>query len=321
MTPGLVSTIIPVFNRPAQLREAVQSVLDQEYRPIEIIIVDDGSTDETLATAQALERNHPGIVRVMSKANGGPGLAREHGRLRARGEFIQYLDSDDVLLPGKFVAQVSALRYAPAAGVAYGLTRFRQTNGESVPGPWKGSGVRRDTMFPSFLTERWWDTPTPLYRATVCHAAGPWTDLRLEEDWEYDCRIAALGTRLAWCDVFVAEVRDHEGGRLCRGTAIDTNRNMQRARSHELIFSHAVRAGMAGTPEMRHFARALFLLSRQCGASGLAEQSRRLFALARQASGVSRSRGMDFRAYGLAANLMGWNSMGRLSHWVDGMRR
>ena len=179
MTPGLVSTIIPVFNRPAQLREAVQSVLDQEYRPIEIIIVDDGSTDETLATAQILERNHADIVRVISKTNGGPGLAREHGRQRAQGEFIQYLDSDDVLLPGKFVAQVNALRDAPAAGVAYGLTRFRQTNGESVPGPWKGSGVRRDTMFPSFLTERWWDTPTPLYRAAVCHAAGPWTDLRL----------------------------------------------------------------------------------------------------------------------------------------------
>ena len=321
MTPGLVSTIIPVFNRPAQLREAVQSVLDQEYRPIEIIIVDDGSTDETLATAQALERSHPGIVRVMSKINGGPGLAREHGRKQAQGEFIQYLDSDDVLLPGKFSAQVAALRSAPAAGVAYGVTLFRDATGLARPGPHKATGEAIETMFPRFLLERWWETATPLYRTSVCEQAGPWTDLSLEEDWEYDCRIAALGTRLAYCPLPVSEHRDHAGGRLSRGDQCDPRRNAMRARSHELIFGHALRAGMAGTPEMRHFARALFLLSRQCGASGLAEQSRRLFALARQASGVSRSRGMDFRAYELAANLMGWNSMGRLSHWVDGMRR
>lgn len=321
MTFGLVSTIIPVFNRPAQLREAVQSVLDQNYRPIEVIIVDDGSTDDTFVTAQALASAHPDIVRAVTKSNGGPGLAREHGRVLAQGEFIQYLDSDDVLLPGKFTAQVAALRDAPEAGVAYGLTRFRQTNGEFVPGPWKGSGIRRDAMFPSFLTERWWDTPTPLYRANVCDAAGPWTDLRLEEDWEYDCRIAALGTRLAWCDVFVAEVRDHEGGRLCRGTALDSTRNGYRARSHELILGHAMRAGLTGTSEMQHFARALFLLARQCGASGLADQSRRLFALAQQASGDARSRGADFRMYELAAKFLGWKTMGRVSHWMDGMRR
>lgn len=321
MTPGLVSTIIPVFNRPAQLREAVQSVLDQDYRPIEVIIVDDGSTDDTFATAQALASAYPGIVRAVTKSNGGPGLAREHGRVLAQGEFIQYLDSDDVLLPGKLTAQVAALRDAPEAGVAYGLTRFRQTNGEFAAGPWKGSGIRRYAMFPSFLIERWWDTPTPLYRAAVCDAAGPWTDSRLEEDWEYDCRIAALGTRLAWCDVFVAEVRDHDGGRLCRGTALDSTRNGYRARSHELIFGHAMRAGLAGTPEMQHFARALFLLARQCGASGLAEQSRRLFALAQQASGDARSRGADFRMYALAAKFLGWTTMGRVSHWMDGMRR
>ena len=321
MTSDLVSTIIPALNRRAQLQEAVQSVLDQDYRPIEVIIVDDGSTDDTFAAAQAFASSHGDVVRAVTQSNGGPGLAREHGRQLARGEFIQYLDSDDVLLPGKFTAQVAALRAMPAAGVAYGLTRFRQANGDLLSDPWKGSGVRRDAMFPSFLTERWWDTPTPLYRAALCEAAGPWTDLRLEEDWEYDCRVAALGTQLAWCDVFVAEVRDHDGGRLCRGTALDSTRNSQRARSHELIYGHAVRAGLSGTPEMQHFARALFLLARQCGASGLAEQSQRLFALAQQASGDTRSRGADFRAYGLASKILGWTTMGRVSHWMDGMRR
>jgi hypothetical protein len=320
MIPGLVSTIIPVFNRPVQLREAVESVLAQDYRPIEIIIVDDGSTDDTFAVAEALSEQHAGVVRVLKQANAGPGMARERGRQVARGEFIQYLDSDDVLLPSKFAAQVVALTDCSECGVAYGMTRFRHADGTIEPGPWKGSGVAREAMFPEFLIDRWWDTPNPLYRGAVCDQAGSWTDLRLEEDWEYDCRIAALGPRLAWCAQYVCEVRDHEGGRLCRGTASDPERMRQRARSHELIFGHALRAGLQGVPAMQHFSRALFLLSRQCGAAGLAAESRRMFELSLQASGEKRSRGLDFWSYKMGAFLVGWRTMGRLSVWLDGLR-
>src|SRR5512143_4106165 len=94
---GLVSTIIPVYNRQALLREAVASVLAQSYRPIEIIVVDDGSTDDTLAVCEELAGHRPDVVRTIRISNGGPGLAREAGRRFARGEFIQYLDSDDLL--------------------------------------------------------------------------------------------------------------------------------------------------------------------------------------------------------------------------------
>ena len=321
MTPGLVSTIIPVYNRTAQLREAVESVLAQDYRPIEIIVVDDGSADDTLAYATKLAGQHPGIVRVVSQANAGPGMARERGRQMAQGEFIQYLDSDDILLPGKFTAQVGALRQRPDTDVAYGITFFREADGTLVDAPHKSTGKSILTMFPAFLVSRWWETATPLYRSSICYRAGPWTDLRLEEDWEYDCRIAALGGKLVWCPQPVSEHRDHGGGRLSRGTSLDKNRMHQRARSHELIFGHAARAGMQGTAEMQHFARALFLLSRQCGAAGLGLESRRLFDLARQASGKARSQGMDFRLYKIAASLLGWTAMGRLSGWMDKARR
>jgi hypothetical protein len=176
-------------------------------------------------------------------------------------------------------------------------------------------------MFPSFLLERWWDTCTPLYRRSVCDRAGPWTDLRLEEDWEYDCRVAALGTRLVWCPQLVCEVRDHAGERLCRGSALDATRQAQRARSHALIYAHARRAGMdADTPEMQQFARSLFLLSRQCGAAGLSTQSRELFELAREACGERRANAIDFRVYRALADVLGWSAMGRASQWIDGLR-
>jgi len=319
---GLVSTIIPVHNRAGLLREAVASVLTQTYRSIEIIIVDDGSTDDTPKVADALAADSSGVIRVVHQSNAGSGLAREAGRRVARGEFIQYLDSDDVLLPDKFALQVAGLQGNPQCGVAYGYTRYRHADGRVEAHPWKGSGTRVDTMFPSFLLSRWWDTPTPLYRSSVCEAAGLWTDLRLEEDWEYDCRVAALGVHLHFCEAYVAEVRDHGQGRLCYGEAIDPIRLSQRARAHGLILEHATRAGIRpAVPEMQHFARELFLLARQCGAAGLANESRDLFHLAKIASGDDRAAGLDFRLYRLAAGVLGWPLVGRIACATDGLRK
>lgn len=321
MIDGLVSTIVPVFNRPRQLREAVESALGQDYWPIEILVVDDGSTDDTPAAAQELADSHPDIVRVVRQANAGPGAARERGRTLARGEFIQYLDSDDLLLPGKFSAQVAALRAAPEADVAYGITYMRDAAGRREQNPHKRTGERIATMFPAFVMSRWWETATPLYRRRATDAAGPWTTLSLEEDWEYDCRIAAVGGRLAWVPAPVSEHRDHSGERLSRGQALAPSRMRQRAASHLLILAHALRAGVAlECPEMRHFARELFLLARQCGAAGLPQQSRELFEAARRASGPQRSRAADYRAYRAVASVVGWSAAGRASQWLDKLR-
>ena len=111
--PGLVSVIIPVHNRPGVLQEAVRSALEQTYRPLEIVIVDDGSSDSTGLVADDLASAHPGVIQVIHQENGGPGVARQRGLEQSRGEYIQFLDSDDLLLPGKFAAQVSALEGQP----------------------------------------------------------------------------------------------------------------------------------------------------------------------------------------------------------------
>jgi glycosyltransferase involved in cell wall biosynthesis len=321
MIDGLVSTIIPVHNRAGMLREAVTSALAQIYRPIEIIIVDDGSTDDTAEVCDELASHCPDSVSVVHQLNTGPGVARETGREAARGEFIQYLDSDDLLLPRKFELQVAGLSANPNCGVSYGKTRYRDIHGRVEDVPWKGSGTKVTSMFPSFLRSRWWDTPTPLYRASLLRMVGPWENLSVEEDWEYDCRIAALGTRLHYCDEFVAEVRDHNQRRLCRN-GLNGAALRDRARAHELILAHAFKAGItAEAPEMRHFARELFLLCRQCGAAGLTIQSQRLFDLSKIASGPIGARGWDFRAYETLASLLGWRLAGRVACLSDNLRR
>jgi glycosyltransferase involved in cell wall biosynthesis len=311
MAGELVSTIIPVFNRPAMLREAVSSVLGQTWRPIEVIIVDDASTDETPAVIAELASRHQ-EVRGIRRLNGGPGLSRETGRVEARGEFIQYLDSDDLLMPQKFERQIEALSRQPESGVAYGMTRYRDAAGNEIECTWKEANQIRETILPSFLVARWWETSTPLYRKTVCDAAGPWTALRLEEDWEYDCRVGALGTRLAYVDAVVAEHRDHDDGRLSRGSGADPARLRDRSNAHELITAHARRAGVPNdAPEFQRFARELFHLARQCGAAGLPEEAKRLLMLARSISSSA-----DLRIYQLAASVVGWRSIARASSWI-----
>jgi glycosyltransferase involved in cell wall biosynthesis len=320
LVEGLVSTIIPVHNRPALLREAVASVLAQIYRPIEIIIVNDGSNDETGSQADTLAEAHP-EVRTIHRENGGPGAARETGRLAARGAFIQYLDSDDLLLPKKFKLQVAGLRQHRDCGVSYGKTRSYIIGERPIDVPWKRTGERISTMFPSFVKSRWWGTSSPLYRRDVTDRAGPWTELRNEEDWEYDCRIARNGVRLHYCDAFVSDQRFTLGSHLSTAGSSDPEKLRSRAVAHKLILEHAVAARIShDTFEMQHFARELFLLARQCGAAGLGEEARTLFDLARQASGTDRSRGIDFLLYGACARLVGWQVMGRLARRLDRLR-
>jgi len=314
----LVTTIIPAWNRALMLREAVASVLAQTYRPIEIVIVDDGSTDDTSDTADELAREHP-EVRVIHQENGGPGAAREAGRQIARGEFIQHLDSDDLLLPRKFELQIAALRKHPECGAAYCITRWRHRDGSIDPRPWRRTAECFEAMFPAMLESRFWATTSPLYRSALLHAAGPWLPLRMEEDWEYDARIAAQGVRLCHVDEVLSEQRSHSEPSLSGVQNAATLRD--RAAAHESIYRSARRAGIGDdAPEMQHFARELFLLARQCGAAGLPGESARLFALAREAAGP-RGRGLQFRVYGTLARVAGWSTAGKLATMSDRWRK
>ena len=319
---GLVSTIIPVYNRPQMLLDAVKSVLAQTYQPIEVIIVNDGSTDETGRVADELAANHHALIRVLHVSNGGPGQAREAGRKAAQGEFIQYLDSDDLLLPRKFEVQVAALRDHPECGIAYGMTLFGRVGEDPPRMPHKGTGQQHDYLFPALLLDRWWSTNTPLHRRSLCDEIGPWRDLWNEEDWEYEARAAALWTRLCFCHNFLSATRSHAPDQhLCHQGTTDPAKLRDRAKAHELILGHAQMAGIrVDQPEMQHFARELFLLSRQCGAAGLSDEAMRLFKLARCASMPERSKGWDFRLYAMAARILGWDRMGRLACFLDHLR-
>jgi glycosyltransferase involved in cell wall biosynthesis len=110
-TRPLVSVVIPTFNRAWSLAEAVDSVLSQELRGFELIVVDDGSTDDTL---QLLER-YGDAIRVLRREHRGVSAARNAGVAAGRGELIAFLDSDDLWLPGKLQRQVDFFASHPEA--------------------------------------------------------------------------------------------------------------------------------------------------------------------------------------------------------------
>ena len=302
------------------LQESVASVLAQDYDALEIILVDDGSDDETPKVISNLKREDPRI-RSLKTHRSGPGLAREAGRLKARGEYIQYLDSDDLLYPHKFARQVDMLERHPGADVAYCRTVYRGADGKpQVNYPGKRTHERIERMWPSFLVSRWWSTLTPLYRKSVCDRVGPWSDLRQDEDWEYESRVATAGGWLCYVDNALCEVRHHTGHRASGG-AISRQMSLQhRARARELIYAHARAAGIKHCHcEMQHFARSTFFLSRQCGAGGITAESRMLYRLSRDAAGPKAK--LDHRFYGFAAGVFGWSGMGTLSEWGDRWRK
>lgn len=126
--PGLVSVIIPTFNRGYMLRRAIDSVLRQSYRDVEVLIADDGSTDDT---AQIV-RSYGAPVRYFHQCNSGVSAARNLGLRHARGEFIALLDSDDTFFPWKLEAQVTLLRHHPEVGMVWTDMVAASESGEIV---------------------------------------------------------------------------------------------------------------------------------------------------------------------------------------------
>ena len=114
-TPA-VSVIVPVYNGASFLAEAIESVLAQSLPPDEILVVDDGSTDDS---ADVAARYAP-QVRVISRQNGGCGAARNSGIREARGTLLAFLDADDVWMPGKLQLQAEALQQDDARDAVFG---------------------------------------------------------------------------------------------------------------------------------------------------------------------------------------------------------
>lgn len=111
-----ISVIIPAYNASPFLSEAIISVLSQECQPGEVIVIDDGSVDDTAAIAMSFEPQ----IRLLSQLNAGPGAARNLGVRNAHGKMIAFLDADDLWMPNKLKLQLAAFNANPSLSMVFG---------------------------------------------------------------------------------------------------------------------------------------------------------------------------------------------------------
>ena len=191
----LVTVVIPVFNRAGMVAEAVESCLAQDWRPLEVVVVDDGSTDDP---ATALHR-FGDQVRVLRQVNGGVSRARNTGIAAARGDFVHFLDSDNLLLPDAVSAKVAAFRIIPDAAICFGgavIERDGVRIPHAAPKPDGGPAcptadllrvaTRRTPFFvSSVMIPRW----------TILQSGGFEEDLRRTEDYRFWITLGLSGAK------------------------------------------------------------------------------------------------------------------------------
>lgn len=157
---NLVSVIIPTYNRSNFLIEALESVFSQSYRPLEIIVIDDGSMDATESVVSAIiEKNEDEAVTLnyIRQEKIGSQAARNKGHRACRGEFIQFLDDDDLLSKNKIKNQVLALRKCHAPSVAYCKWRiFSKSMIKYGPIHQAKPEKNKDEMLHGYLSSTWY---------------------------------------------------------------------------------------------------------------------------------------------------------------------
>jgi GT2 family glycosyltransferase len=187
-TAGLVSVVIPTYEREALVLQAVASVLAQGHRPLQVIVVDDGSRDGTARRVAALG---PPVELVRLAHTGLPGRVRNAGIRRARGGVVAFLDADDLWLPDKLTRQLALLASRPELGAVYTNQVF-EARGRRLPGTRFDRFPPRERLtFPERFVRLSAQVSSLVVRREVLERVGPFhDDLRRYEDAELVGRIS-----------------------------------------------------------------------------------------------------------------------------------
>ena len=198
MNPPIVSIIIPTFNCELYIAETIASVLGQSFKDIELIVVDDGSTDAT----REIVASFGGPVRLVTQSNAGVCVARNRGIREAAGKYICLMDHDDYWFAHKLARQVGLLERQPETGVVYSSFILWHRNAEDGQFPPPASfdlNAYPDDIDPEFsgwiyhqfLLDCWMLTSTAMFRAGIFEQCGVFDEsLPYSEDWDLWLRIS-----------------------------------------------------------------------------------------------------------------------------------
>ena len=221
--PDLVSVIIPCYNYGAYVADTIVSLQSQTYENWEAIVVDDGSKDDTGSRVLGLAQNDARIFYVHQK-NQGVSVARNTGMAMARGEFISFLDADDLITPSKLRAHVEHFWRCPSVDISFSSLRyFLDGNPGKLFTNYKLDSVRDRNctisgcgreIFPAFIQQNNLPLQAAMFRRALLQRVGDFdSDMRALEDWDYVLRSILRGACIAGVDdpVAMAMVRVHPG--------------------------------------------------------------------------------------------------------------
>jgi glycosyltransferase involved in cell wall biosynthesis len=260
---GLVSVVIPCYNQARFLGEAIESVLSQSFRDFEIVVVDDGSTDETSEVASGYEAGHH-QVRLIRQENRGLAGARNRGLAEARGDLLVFLDADDRLLPEALEVQVSELEARPQCALVAGYHRPIEPDGSPLGEEPQLAGTQRRPRPPrhiggdiylNILSRKYHIMPgTVMYRRFVFDSVGSFDpEIKASEDYDLYFRIARRFP--VYChDTVVLENRKHNANmtrdhyRMLKAT-IEVIRSQREYIKGDERYRAAYRAGVSKAQE------------------------------------------------------------------------
>jgi glycosyltransferase involved in cell wall biosynthesis len=212
---GLVSVIIPTYNRVQRLVEAMDSVYAQTYRPIELLVVDDGSTDNTKEVTDKWRGQHVGnddfSFAYFFQENKGGGAARNLGLVESHGEFIQFLDSDDVLAPSKISEQVRVFSVCDSRSAIYGSWRFFKDTQDHIKMYDAHLQHNKINALRDWLGGGFVPSHSLLWRRNDIAHIGPWDEsLAADQDGDFAMRFLLNGGTLVFCPSAWVYYRQHE---------------------------------------------------------------------------------------------------------------
>lgn len=253
-----VAVIIPAFNCAPFVGDAVRSALGQVGVDLQVVVVDDGSTDDTRQVLESFGER----IQVVRQSNRGPGAARNAGMRAAHAEYIAFLDADDVWLPGKLAVQLGHLESFPCTNAAYSRWHVWTSGAEGrflIP-EWarrpvdRAAGLARENsgnLYASLLLDCHILTSTVVMRRCLLDCVG-WfdEDLRCGEDYDYWLRLARHG-RLDCIDMVGTLYRACEGSVTRRPQPVNAER--------EVLLRALSRWGRAGPDGVEAAAAAIAL--------------------------------------------------------------
>jgi glycosyltransferase involved in cell wall biosynthesis len=307
-----ISVIIPAYNSARWIGETLTCLKQQTHSELETLVIDDGSTDGTPEIVESVDDPR---IRFFCQEKAGACVARNRGLAEARGDFIQYLDADDLLSPDKIERQLDRLIKEPPGTIATcSWARFRNDDLSTAhfvtEHDWKDYEDPLDWLIDCGLGRGTMPIHSWLIPRHVAEKAGPWNvSLRINQDGEYNARIVLAATRIAFVPEAKAYYRSGMEGSISRGDSREALESLMDA--SELISSYMlgrcddarVREAVAGL--YRHVSMRAY--PRYPDISGEAE------VLVRRYGGSKRKPGGG-RVFRVLRDVLGWRLAMQLQH-------